>query len=56
MNTARNLLLTTELRVVEIALEAGFENVSHFYHQFKKIYRQAPLDFRRNGQESRTLL
>ncbi|MEK4330216.1 helix-turn-helix domain-containing protein [Paenibacillus sp. FSL R7-0312] len=56
LNTARNLLLTTELRVVEIALEAGFENVSHFYHQFKKFYRQAPLDFRRNGQESRRLL
>lgn len=26
LNVARNLLLTTELRVVEIALESGFEN------------------------------
>ncbi|CAM4470421.1 helix-turn-helix domain-containing protein [Paenibacillus phoenicis] len=50
LSAARNLLLTTELRVVEIALECGFENVSHFYHQFKKWYHQAPLDLRRNRQ------
>jgi AraC family cel operon transcriptional repressor len=49
LNVAKNLLLTTELRVLEIALEAGFENVSHFYHQFKKFYNQAPLDFRKNA-------
>ncbi|MGG6313781.1 helix-turn-helix domain-containing protein [Paenibacillus macerans] len=50
LNAARNLLLTTELRVVDIALECGFENVSHFYHQFKKWYRQAPLDLRKNSR------
>ncbi|WP_162515259.1 helix-turn-helix domain-containing protein [Paenibacillus pinistramenti] len=49
LKAARNLLLNTELRVVEIALESGFENVSHFYHQFKKFYNQAPLDFRKNA-------
>jgi AraC family transcriptional regulator, dual regulator of chb operon len=54
LNIARNLLLTTELRVVEIALECGFENVSHFYHQFKKWYRQAPLDLRRSRQAAPT--
>ncbi|MDH6429852.1 helix-turn-helix domain-containing protein [Paenibacillus sp. FSL R5-0887] len=53
LNVARNLLLTTELRVVDIALESGFENVSHFYHQFKKFYHQAPLDFRRNAHVNR---
>lgn len=55
LNVARNLLLTTKLRVVEIALESGFENVSHFYHQFKKFYHQAPLDFRKNTQVNRQL-
>lgn len=49
LNRARNLLLTTEHRVIEIALEAGFDNVSHFYHQFKKFYGQAPLEFRKNA-------
>ncbi|GGA22093.1 helix-turn-helix domain-containing protein [Paenibacillus physcomitrellae] len=49
LNIARNLLLTTEWKVVDIALESGFDNVSHFYHQFKKFYHQAPLDFRRNA-------
>ncbi|MEK5436094.1 MULTISPECIES: helix-turn-helix domain-containing protein [Paenibacillus] len=53
LNVARNLLLTTELRVVEIALESGFDNVSHFYHQFKKYYHQAPLDFRKNAHANR---
>ncbi|MRN55981.1 helix-turn-helix domain-containing protein [Paenibacillus monticola] len=55
LNTARNLLLTTELRVIEIALESGFENVSHFYHQFKKFYHQAPLDLRKNSHVNRFL-
>lgn len=53
LKAARNLLLTTELRVVEIALECGFENVSHFYHQFKKWYRQAPLDLRKSSNLKR---
>ncbi|GAB6930904.1 transcriptional regulator ChbR [Paenibacillus sp. JCM 10914] len=55
LNVAKNLLRTTELRVVEIALEAGYENVSHFYHQFKKFYHQAPLDFRKNATINRSL-
>ncbi|MCL6456364.1 MAG: AraC family transcriptional regulator [Gorillibacterium sp.] len=53
LNVARNLLLTTELQVVEIALESGFENVSHFYHQFKTFYHQVPLDFRKNSHVNR---
>jgi len=53
LHRARSLLLTTELPVVEIALESGFENISHFYHQFKKFYHQAPLDLRKNSHINR---
>lgn len=53
LGAAKHLLLGTELRVVEIALEAGYDNVSHFYHQFKKVYGKAPLDFRRAARETR---
>ncbi|WP_028560579.1 helix-turn-helix domain-containing protein [Paenibacillus pinihumi] len=39
---AKNLLLTTNLTILEIALEAGFDNLSHFYHLFKKNYGASP--------------
>ncbi|RXZ79531.1 AraC family transcriptional regulator [Paenibacillaceae bacterium] len=39
---ARNLLLTTHLSILEIAYEAGFDNLSHFYHLFKKHYGASP--------------
>lgn len=43
---ARNLLITTKLSIIEISLEAGFENLSHFYHLFKKNFNVTPLAFR----------
>lgn len=39
---ARNLLLTTSLSIIEAAYEAGFDNLSHFYHLFKKQYGASP--------------
>ncbi|MGO4546697.1 helix-turn-helix domain-containing protein [Paenibacillus sp. 2TAB23] len=39
---ARNLLLTTNLNIIETAYEAGFDNLSHFYHLFKKQYGVSP--------------
>lgn len=39
---ARNLLLTTHLSIMEAAYEAGFDNLSHFYHLFKKQYGFSP--------------
>ncbi len=39
---ARNLLLTTKLEILEIAYESGFDNLSHFYHLFKKQYGASP--------------
>ncbi|SEU27589.1 AraC family transcriptional regulator [Paenibacillus sp. NFR01] len=39
---ARNLLLTTNLGIIEVAYESGFDNLSHFYHLFKKQYGVSP--------------
>jgi len=39
---ANNLLLTTNLTILEISYEAGFDNLSHFYHLFKKLYGASP--------------
>ena len=42
LSYARNLLLTTQMPIVDVAYEAGYENLSHFYHLFKDAYGVAP--------------
>jgi len=39
---AKNLLITTQLSILEISYEAGFDNLSHFYHLFKRTYGISP--------------
>ena len=43
---AKNLLITTNKTVIEIAMESGFDNLSHFYHKFKHRFKKAPLEMR----------
>lgn len=43
---AKNLLSTTYLSVIDISMEAGFDNLSHFYHLFKKQMNITPSRFR----------
>lgn len=44
---ARNLLLTTNNSVTDIAQEAGFSTTSHFIASFKKKTGQSPLSYRK---------
>ncbi|MFO1376695.1 MAG: AraC family transcriptional regulator [Steroidobacteraceae bacterium] len=44
---ARELLLKTELPVIEIALRCGFDDPSHFARRFREQFRMAPSAFRR---------
>ncbi len=46
---ARQLLLHTNLSVVEIALRCGFDDPSHFARRFRERYRTAPSAFRRQN-------
>lgn len=46
MAAAEILLLSTEKKVHEIALETGFENTNHFIHLFKKEYGTTPQAYR----------
>lgn len=39
---AHELLLCTDLPILEISMAAGYENLSHFYHQFSKNYSLSP--------------
>jgi YesN/AraC family two-component response regulator len=43
---AKNLLLNPNLRVSEIAFEAGFQSLTHFNRVFKKLLGQSPTDYR----------
>jgi AraC-like DNA-binding protein len=46
IENARNLLLNPNLRISEIAYEAGFQSLTHFNRVFKKIMGQSPTEFR----------
>lgn len=48
MNYAAELLLNQQLDIIDICFECGFNNLSHFYHIFKKIYNCSPKRFIQN--------
>ena len=45
---AKYLLKYTNRSVLDIAMECGFENLSHFYHLFGRAERAAPAAYRRS--------
>lgn len=47
INLSKKLLLTTNQAISEIALNAGFQNISYFSKQFKKIEGLTPHQFRK---------
>lgn len=46
-NRAAELLLTTDRTVLDIAGDCGFNNLSHFYHVFRRKYGSSPARYRR---------
>ncbi len=46
LEQAQKLLIKTRLPILDISIEAGFDNLSHFYHLFKKEYGISPAKFR----------
>ena len=47
---AKNLLLTTDIKIIDIANRVGFANLSSFNLNFKKKYGVPPGSFRKNGK------
>lgn len=43
---AADLLATTEKPIIDIAMESGFNNLSHFYHTFKNRHEMSPKAYR----------
>ncbi len=50
LETAANLLFTTDKKVHEIALAVGYENTNHFINLFKKEYGATPQAYREAHQ------
>lgn len=48
LSYAEKLLLTTDMEIVDVCLECGFDNMGHFYDLFKRRYRLPPHAFRQN--------
>lgn len=51
LNYAANLLTHSNEDIIAISMEAGFENLSHFYHMFKKSFNLSPSQFRKANQK-----
>lgn len=49
---ARHLLKYTDHSVLDISMECGFENPSHFYHLFAASVGHSPAAFRRKFRMS----
>lgn len=50
MNEARRLLAETDMRVIEISQQIGYENEKHFMKTFKKECGVSPTEYRKNMQ------
>lgn len=45
MNYAAELLLNSKMKTTDVCFACGFNNLSHFYHTFKKQYGCSPREF-----------
>ncbi len=55
IESSKNLLSNPQLRVSEIAYEAGFQSLTHFNRVFQKILGQSPTEYRlkvQNGKKA----
>ncbi len=51
LNIAANLLLTTRMRITEIAVSIGITNLSYFNRIFKKKFHLTPKEYRFNADD-----
>ena len=52
LNYAANLLLHSDMKVVDIAFASGFQSLSRFYHAFRAEFGASPLDCRHRNTGS----
>jgi AraC-like DNA-binding protein len=44
---SQRLLLATDMKIIDIAMEVGFGSMSNFYKYFKRVCRKNPKDYRK---------
>jgi AraC-like DNA-binding protein/ligand-binding sensor protein len=55
IETSKRLLTNPQMRVSEVAFEAGFQSLTHFNRVFQKILGQSPTEYRLKAQNRRKL-
>ncbi|GLX71160.1 helix-turn-helix transcriptional regulator [Paenibacillus glycanilyticus] len=50
LSYAENLLLNTDMEIMEISMEIGLDNLSYFYELFKRKHNLTPYRFRQCGR------
>ena len=53
LNYAANQIRFSNKKIIDIAFDAGFENLSNFHRQFKETYKITPSEFRKSNQRDR---
>ena len=52
LSYAENLLLNTDMSILDVCLEAGFGNLSYFYERFRKQFNTTPYKFRKENSKT----
>ncbi len=52
LDYAASLLAHTDREIMDVALESGFDNLSHFYRQFQRRFQTSPKQYRRAHHKS----
>ncbi|MES0192742.1 helix-turn-helix domain-containing protein [Mesorhizobium sp. C264A] len=55
LERAKQLLMKSDAPLIEIAIDSGFENASHFAKVFKRAYGQSPSAWRRSEFPAQTV-
>jgi len=45
---AQRLLMSTDMKIVDVALESGYQSASRFYAAFKEFCGQSPQEYRQS--------
>ena len=51
LNYAANLMSHTDMKIVDVAYECGFQSMSRFYHAFRNEFGLAPLEYRKKNTD-----
>lgn len=50
LNYSVNLLLHTDMEIIDIIYESGFQSINYYYHLFKKTFGLSPLKYKKMHQ------